>query len=549
MATIEQLSAALVKADAAGNVDDARALANAIRAMKAEPKPEPSMMDSIKQGAGNLVAGAVRGAGSIGATILAPIDVAKDAIAGKGLSLESNRQRRADMDAALQSLGADPESLLYKTGKIGGEIAGTAGAGGVVANGIKAALPASPTALKLAEAVASGGFRTGAPAATTLGGKAADLAIRAGGGAVMGGATAGLVNPEDAGTGAMIGGALPVAAMAVGKTTNALGRALRGGEVAPEVKSLAARAQELGIQVPADRLVNSKPMNALAASLDYVPFSGRGATMSQMQDQINRAASRTIGENSTNLNGALRAARERLGGQFDDVLRSNPVKVDSQFMDDLVGAVTQAKNELPSASASVIERQIDEILSKANSGVIDGQAAYNIKKSLDRIGSQNSEAAFYAREVRDKLMDALNRSLPDGGSGFAKLRQQWGNMRTLEKFATNGAEGDVAIGRLANAKGVRGKDLQELADISAQFLKSRESPHGAMQRAFFGGIGMGTAGGIPGVVAGTVVGRGVNSALNSNAVRQMLLKESQPALENSLARLLATRTAPVLSAQ
>ena len=49
----------------------------------------------------NLVGGAVRGAGSIGATILAPYDMARDALDGKGLSLESNRQRRADMTAGL----------------------------------------------------------------------------------------------------------------------------------------------------------------------------------------------------------------------------------------------------------------------------------------------------------------------------------------------------------------------------------------------------------------------------------------------------------------
>ena len=41
MATLEQLSAALVKADAAGNVEDAKALANAIRQMRAEKMPAP----------------------------------------------------------------------------------------------------------------------------------------------------------------------------------------------------------------------------------------------------------------------------------------------------------------------------------------------------------------------------------------------------------------------------------------------------------------------------------------------------------------------------
>lgn len=42
MATLEQLSAALVKADAAGNAADARALADAIRTMQAQPQPDAS---------------------------------------------------------------------------------------------------------------------------------------------------------------------------------------------------------------------------------------------------------------------------------------------------------------------------------------------------------------------------------------------------------------------------------------------------------------------------------------------------------------------------
>ena len=106
--------------------------------------PKTSILDDIKQGAGNLAAGAVRGAGSIGATILAPYDMAKDAINGKGLSLESNRARRTAMDGALQEMGAQPDSLLYKVGKLAGEIAGTAGAGGVLAKGAQA-VGAAPT--------------------------------------------------------------------------------------------------------------------------------------------------------------------------------------------------------------------------------------------------------------------------------------------------------------------------------------------------------------------------------------------------------------------
>ena len=102
----------------------------------------------------DVAAGALRGAGSIGATLLAPIDVASDALAGKGLTLESNRQRRADMDSALGTLGADTDSIAYKVGKVGGEIAGTAGAGGVVANALR--LVGAPAAL--VSSIASGGM-------------------------------------------------------------------------------------------------------------------------------------------------------------------------------------------------------------------------------------------------------------------------------------------------------------------------------------------------------------------------------------------------------
>ena len=120
-------------------------------------KPEST---GIKQDAGNALAGLVRGAGSIGATLLAPVDVIKDAVNGKGLSLASNRDRRQSMDDALQTMGAQPDSWMYKGGKLGGEILGTAGAGGAVANGlvrIPGVAQAAPTLLNAIRTAALGG--------------------------------------------------------------------------------------------------------------------------------------------------------------------------------------------------------------------------------------------------------------------------------------------------------------------------------------------------------------------------------------------------------
>lgn len=485
----------------------------------------------------DVAGGILRGAGSIGATLMTPIDAAARAL-GIQNDFIGRTDRREAMDNALRTAGADPESLAFKAGKIGAEIAGTAGVGGALARPVAAVAPG------LASALQTGG----------LAAQGAGLGTRIAGGAITGGASAGLINPEDAGMGAAIGGAFPVAVKGLGVAGNAIGRSLSGGGVSQEVADLAKKAQTLGIEVPADRIANSKPLNALAATLNYVPFSGRAATEQRMQEQLNRAVSRTFGQDSNNVTMALRGAADDLGQKFDNVLKNYSVRVDNQFIDDLIRHEQRAASELETGQASIIKKQIEEILSKAsNTGEIDGQAAYNIKKTLDRIGQRNTPEAFYANDLKRSLMGALDRSLPaDVAQGFAKTRQQYGTMLDLQKLAKNGAEGDISIGRLANMKNIGNRELQDLADISAQFLTTRENPHGALQRLVLGGLATLT-GGIAGapVLAGAIgasgLGRGINSALNSNLARGLLI-DGLPEVPTGLLQI-GAKSAPALIAQ
>lgn len=213
--------------------------------------PESSIVDTIKQGAGDLIAGGIRGAGSIGATLLYPWDKAQDLYYGDrqaGVSslvtgkkpLSRNEERRQAMDEGLRSLGANPDSLMYKGGKLAGEVAGTAGAGSVIANTLRAApvvvnainpaaVQATTNALAKAEpllnAISSSGMTTGTVA---TGGKelAKNLLTRATGGAITGGASAGLVDPSQAKDGAIIGGALPPAIAVAGKIGSTVGKGI-----------------------------------------------------------------------------------------------------------------------------------------------------------------------------------------------------------------------------------------------------------------------------------------------------------------------------------
>jgi hypothetical protein len=490
-----------------------------------QPTKSPTLFDRVGEISrgyddlkANIGAGLVRGAGSIGATLIRPFE-----------SGVENEQRRQSMDAGLQSLvGADPKSFGYGAGKLGSELLGAGGVGSLLGKGVASFFP------QLATALSSGGMSTGAllpESAKWLGARGIDALTRAGAGAAVGGASAGLINPNDIGVGAAIGGTFPLLAQGVGAGSRALGSALRGGEISPEVANLYTKAKSYGVDIPADRLANSKPMNALASTLNYVPFSGRAATEQKMNTQLNQALSRTFGQDSPNVTMALRKAEGDLGAKFDSVLKSNTVAVDKQFATEIGDIYQTAQNELGADALKPISSQIQTILDKGASGSIDGQAAYNIKKTLDRLGRGSGNEAFHARELKGSLMGALDRSLGQTeAAAFAETRKQYGNMLGLQNLAKNGAEGEISVARLANMKNINNPEMQDLADIAAQFVRPREGQHGAMQRAVAASAGAlsygsGGMGALP-LLGGIGLGRSANSLLNSDLSKRFVLNQS-----------------------
>lgn len=166
----------------------------------------------------NAGAGLVRGAGSIGATLLTPFDM----LAGNTKSI-GNPERRQSMDDALGSLDADTDSIAYGAGKLGGEIAGTAGAGPVLA-GLGRAVPLLSRAGPVLDAVASAGMRAGGVGGT------AGMALRTAGAGIAGGAAAGMINPDDVALGAGISALVPGGVALAGKIGGTLVRPFRSQE-------------------------------------------------------------------------------------------------------------------------------------------------------------------------------------------------------------------------------------------------------------------------------------------------------------------------------
>jgi hypothetical protein len=492
--------------------------------MPQQPKPERNMFENIANYAKDNTMGALRGAAGIGSTLLQPLDAT-------GITGATNKDRRASIDQFFNE-NADTGSFGFGAGKIGAEVAGTAGVGGALAK------PVAKFAPQLAAALESGGMVA----------NGAGLPTRIAGGAIAGGAAAGLVNPESAGTGALIGGAIPGVATAAGNVGQKIGSALRPS-ISPEVQNLAIKAQEKGIDIPLDRLTDNKFMNSIANALNYVPGAGRAGTEARMNTQLNQALSKTFGQDSSNVTMALRKASNELGSKFDDVLKNNTLNVDDQLMSELIDIQSTASKELGADGLKAIDNQVEEILAKSVNGKVDGQAAYNIKRTLDRIGRRNTPEAYHAIELKRSIMDALNRSIgPEKAAEFATVRKQYGNMLSLEKLAKNGAEGEISAARLANMNNINNPELQEMADIAAQFIKPREGAHSGAQRAF-AGMGLTAMGGPTGLAVPAATGRIANALLNSKTIRAGALNQPAKKLTESEILQALRIGAPVVSAQ
>jgi hypothetical protein len=303
----------------------------------APAQPEsPSMLRSIGQGAGNLAAGALRGAGSIGATILAPVDAAARAM-GIENSVIGRTDRRQAMDQALQSMGADPESMLYQGGKLGAEIAGTAGAGGVLAKGAAMVPAMAQKAPALIEALRTGGFSAGG----------AGMGTRVAGGAATGAAAASLVNPEDYKEGAAIGALMPGVVKVAGEAGMALGNRAskkyadeltRFNRNTPMRETL-KQSIDAGYVVPPN-MVNPSLKNQVIESLSGKQATGQLASVKN-QEVTEKLVRQSLGiaDDAPLTKTALEQIRKVEGGAYKDVASLSPqAEIDLE-------ALKKARNE------------------------------------------------------------------------------------------------------------------------------------------------------------------------------------------------------------
>jgi len=422
----------------------------------------------------DTVLGGVRGFGSIGATLLTPLDAAARSV-GVENDWVGRDDRRQMMDEGLRTAGADPSSSAFGAGKLAAEIYGISRLPGGAAKllgripGVAKAVPG------FIESLASSGIN------------GPNLFARTAGGAASGGLTAGMIDPSQAKTGALIGGAIPGVTQAAGTVGNAVGSLFRGPQVNPSVISAAGEAGRAGYVIPPTQ-VKPSLINRLLEG-----FSGKITTAQNASARNQQVTNRLVNEAldlpaDTQLSHeVLNKVRGVAGRAYETVRGAGVVasgKKYSDALDDIVKPYVTSSKGFPNAKPHPVIQEIDGLRStafdadSAVSKIIELREAASAKyASGDKaFGKALKRAADAIEQALDDHLVAIG-APADTLKNFRDARTLIAKTYSAEK-ALNPASGSIDATKLATqvrqGKPLSG-GLKTAGDFALQFPKAAQA--------------------------------------------------------------------------
>jgi hypothetical protein len=443
MATIEQLSSALVKADAAGDVMAAKAFADEIRKMQMPSAPAETasprrqMVEAELRSVAAPFAGLSKGAGNVmfGGQRLVGKGLSALGATETGQALQEDAARRQAEQEAFIAPYRQAAPTMTGAGELAGEIVGTLPVGGVIAKGVGAIPGAAP----LAQAVRTGGFSTGmAPGA-------ANIATKAAGGAILGGTSAALINPEEAVTGAAIGAAAPFALPVVGKYVS-----IGGGKIVDAFtgKLAPVKAGKVAREMAGDTINQIRAANNLAP----VDINAAQAAAGIDNDVYQAFLDFYAGKDKTSFQRILKNTQK--AGQLNRLaqLAGGPNLTEN------IESVKQAKNVLNQLMTPIRETE----LAAANIGA-------RVGLPLQREADVLAQAA--GQKVADvrRFSAAQGRAINPATNNLTTDQQLMKLAARADDVAAQAAEGSLLFGEAARFKQAA---VDSLADYGLKPLKS-----------------------------------------------------------------------------
>lgn len=291
-------------------------------------------------------------------------------------------------------------------------------AAGAALRGVGAALPAAQRVVQpLATAIESGGFRSGlGPEASRL----AQAGMRVAGGATAGGLAAGVVEPEEAATGAAIGAVVPVAGRVVGRLVTPKGP--KTDDVRKAATTAYEEAERLGGEVSPDQFTNLT--YRLATKMDEGRFNP--VLHPRVQRALDTFTAEATQEVPVSLNrlDTLRRVTARAGASSS---------ADEQRLGKLATEEIDAfiRETMPEASVAALEKARD-LWAKMSRG-------REIDRLIVRASRSSKEPAVALRQQFQRLADnerKLKTFTPDEQALIKRIADGTMSISALERVGT-----------------------------------------------------------------------------------------------------------------
>ena len=443
-----------------------------------------------------------------------------EALGIKGAREESARQKAQFEQQYGGMAGAE-------IGRVGGQIIGTAPVGGILGKAVGSVAPT------LGRAIQTSGMASGS------------LPVRMAGGAITGGASAAMINPEDAGTGAAIGAALPV----IGKVAAPIRNILRGPEQTAQMAKSVTAAREAGYVIPPSQARGSFVNRLLEGAAGKITTAQNASAANQ--NVTNQLAAKAIGvADDVALSPAVLDDVRKTAGKAYEAVAALPVKP-AQAADTL--------SNIPGIPG-VDPKQLVFDLRKARNDATGWYNSYARTADPDSLAKAQA-AKGMATKIQTGLEDyATSIGREDLVPEMVKARELIAKTWSIQK-ALNPVSGSVDARKFANELKKNKpltNELRQIAEFGSVFPKASQTPEMMGSLPQFNKLDMAFGGGGLAAAAYTQDPRYAALSMMRPSARMMALSPTvqnrliQPAASpvvNQMARQQMYRAAPVLGAQ
>lgn len=336
--------------------------------------------------------------------------------------------------------------------------------------------------------------------------------------------------------------AVPTAQGVIARAISPQGPARTAAEV--ERRRLVDVLRQNDVPLTTGEITGSKGLQTLESVMETLPLSGglQGRFNDRQREAVNRLVTGFTGEPVPAFTNAEREARrQELGQTFQRLAQGTTVNLDQPFLNDLNATLARYQQQLPPDVYRNVEQRLQALIGAATqpgNAQMPGELYQRIRSSLSQQATDagNREVGQALRGARNALDAAARRSLPaDVAAEWDQVRQQWGNLRTIENSMrnTDAAVGNIAprsLGQAVDTANRRGgsRDMTDTAAALRKVIGDKIGQSGTQPRSFWQNLV--TGGGIGGAAYGATGSptAALASVLAAPAV--------QIALENPLTR-------------